>query len=99
MSAFTCEHGDTYPLFGVGGGQTLADEIGVPLLGQIPIEAAVAAGGDAGQPVAFGGTGPAAQAFRAIAQRIATEIAPPTNMAGCSARLLDAVQAALGPKS
>ena len=98
MSAFTCDHGETYPLFGVGGGQTLADEIGVPLLGQIPIEAAVAAGGDAGQPVAFGGTGPAAQAFRAIAERIATEVAPPTNMAGCSARLLDAVHVALGPK-
>ena len=98
MSTFTCDHGETYPLFGVGGGQTLADEIGVPLLGQIPIEAAVAAGGDAGEPVAFGGTGPAAQAFRAIAQRIATEIAPPTNMAGCSARMLDAVEIALGPK-
>jgi len=97
MSAFTCEHGETYPLFGTGGGQALADEIGVELLGQVPLEAAVAAGGDEGVPVVLDGTGPAAQAFRAIAERIATETAPPVNMAGCSARLLDAVEKALGP--
>ena len=36
------------PLFGSGRGQALADEIGAPLLARIPIEAAVAAGGDAG---------------------------------------------------
>ena len=53
MSAFTCEHGTRYALFGEGGGQALADEIGVELLGQVPIEAAVAAGGDAGVPVAL----------------------------------------------
>src|SRR5207344_2816232 len=53
MSAFTCEHGETYPLFGVGGGQALADEIGVPLIGQIPLEPAVGAGGDSGVPVAM----------------------------------------------
>jgi ATP-binding protein involved in chromosome partitioning len=97
MSAFTCDHGESYPLFGTGGGQTLADEIGVELLGQVPLEAAVAAGGDAGTPVVLDGTGPAAAAFAAIAERVATEIAPPVDMAGCSARLLDAVEQALGP--
>ena len=97
MSAFTCDHGERYALFGSGGGQTLADEIGVELLGQIPLEPAVAAGGDAGVPVVLEGDGPAADAFRAIAAQLATEIAPPVNMAGCSARLLDAVEKALGP--
>ena len=53
MSAFTCEHGESYALFGSGGGQALADEIGVPLLGRVPIESAVSAGGDAGAPVAI----------------------------------------------
>jgi ATP-binding protein involved in chromosome partitioning len=96
MSAFTCDHGTTYALFGSGGGQRLADEVGVPLLASIPLETAVASGGDTGQPVAESGTGPAAQAFRAAAQRIATEVAPPVDMKGCSARLLDAVEAALG---
>ena len=69
MSAFTCEHGTSYALFGTGGGQTLADEIGVALLGQVPIEAGVAAGGDSGEPVAIAGIGPAADAFRAIAEQ------------------------------
>jgi ATP-binding protein involved in chromosome partitioning len=94
MSAFTCEHGETYALFGAGGGQTLADEIGVPLLGSVPIEAGVAAGGDSGEPVALSGVGPAADAFRAIAELLATEIAPPVDTAGCSARMLDMVAAA-----
>jgi hypothetical protein len=47
MSAFECDHGESYALFGTGGGQALADEIGVELLGQVPIEPTVAAGGDA----------------------------------------------------
>jgi ATP-binding protein involved in chromosome partitioning len=98
MSAFTCEHGEHYALFGEGGGQALADEIGVDLLGQVPIEPAVAAGGDAGRPVALDGDGPAAQAFRAIAERIATDTVPAVQMAGCSARLLDTVEIALGKK-
>ena len=50
MTDFTCDHGEAYALFGAGGGAALADEIGVPLLGQVPLEPAVAAGGDAGRP-------------------------------------------------
>jgi ATP-binding protein involved in chromosome partitioning len=98
MSAFTCEHGESYALFGSGGGQALADEIGVPLLGRVPIEAAVSAGGDAGAPVAIAGTGAAADEFRAIARRLIDDIAPPANMAGCSARMLQMVTAALDAK-
>ena len=86
MSSFVCDHGSEYPLFGVGGGQALADEIGAPLLGQIPIEPTVAAGGDAGEPVSLAGSGPAADAFRAIADQIVRETVPPVQMAGCSAR-------------
>ena len=95
MSFFTCEHGETHLLFGEGGGQALADQIGVPLLGRIPLEPAVSAGGDTGRPVALEGRGPAAEEFRAIARRIIEEVAPPTNMAGCSARMLNLVNAAL----
>jgi len=94
MSAFTCDHGDTYPLFGEGGGETLATEVGVPLLGRVPIEPAVAAGSDAGQPVVLGDS-PAADAFRAIADRIVEEAVPPQEMAGCTARVLEAAEAAL----
>jgi ATP-binding protein involved in chromosome partitioning len=94
MSAFTCEHGTTYALFGEGGGAALARDAGVPLLGQVPLEPSVAAGGDTGEPVVLG-EGPAAEAFRAIADRILTEAIPPAELAGCSARMLDAAVAAL----
>jgi len=94
MSAFECDHGTTYALFGSGGGEALASEAGVPLLGQVPLEPSVAAGGDHGEPVALG-DGAAATAFRAIAERIVTDAVPPVAMAGCSARMLDAAVAAL----
>ncbi len=94
MSSFTCEHGTNYPLFGEGGGAALAHDAGVPLLGQVPLEQSVASGGDTGEPVALG-DGPAAVAFRAIADRILTEAIPPAELAGCSARMLDAAVAAL----
>ena len=81
-------------LFGEGGGAELAADAGVPLLGQIPLEPAVAAGGDDGEPVALG-EGPAAEAFRAIADHILTEAIPPAEMAGCCARMLEAAVAAL----
>jgi ATP-binding protein involved in chromosome partitioning len=94
MSSFECEHGGTYELFGSGGGEELARTAGVPLLGQIPLEPAVSAGGDAGQPVALG-EGRAAAAFRAIVDQLVDEYVPPVDMAGCSARLLETALAAL----
>jgi ATP-binding protein involved in chromosome partitioning len=100
MTDFECEHGSHYPLFGAGGGAALAAEIGVPLLGQVPLEPAVSAGGDAGRPVALGDDSPAAQAFAAITARL-DEVVPQLipvdgpDMAGCSAHLLDAVEVAI----
>ncbi len=101
MSSFTCDHGETYTLFGSGGGAALAADIDAPLLGQVPLEPAVAAGNDDGIPVSIDGTGPAAVVFRQIAARIIAEIAPPASgeqvdMAGCSVRMLDAIEAAFG---
>ena len=102
MSAFTCAHGERYELFGAGGGQALADEIGVPLLGQVPLESAVAQGGDAGRPVTLADhddRGPAATEFAAISARL-DDVVPPhatpdVDMSGCTARLLTAVAVAL----
>ena len=94
MSAFTCDHGESYALFGSGGGQALADDAGVPLLGQVPIEPLVSAGGDAGEPAVLGDS-PAADAFREIAQRLVPEAVPPAELAGCSARMLEMAVAAL----
>ena len=86
MSFFRCDHGEPYALFGEGGGRTLADEIGVELLGQVPIEPAVAAGSDAGEPVVLSGHGIAASVFAAIAERIIAETPLVEDMSGCSAR-------------
>lgn len=94
MSAFTCEHGTSYPLFGSGGGAALAAEAGVSLLASIPLEPSVAAGGDVGSPIALG-EGPAAEAFRDLAELVVSEVVPPVAMAGCSARMLNAAVAAL----
>ncbi|WP_208027537.1 Mrp/NBP35 family ATP-binding protein [Rhabdothermincola sediminis] len=94
MSSFECEHGSRYELFGSGGGAQLAHDAGIPLLGRVPIEPSVARGGDEGRPVALG-TGPAATAFREIADRLVEDYVPPADMAGCSARMLEAALAAL----
>ncbi|MER3453247.1 MAG: hypothetical protein C4344_06345 [Acidimicrobiia bacterium] len=93
MSGFTCAHGERYALFGDGGGRALAEEIGVPLLAEIPIDPAVAAGSDAGVPVALG-EGPVAAVFATLAHRIVTEVLPPLDMTGCTARMLAAASAA-----
>ena len=86
MSSFTDPHGGVHALFGSGGGQALADEIGVELLGQIPIEPAVAAGSDAGEPVVLSRTGAAATEFSRIAAKIIEETPDAVEMSGCSAR-------------
>ena len=95
MSAFECDHGSRYALFGEGGGERLAVQIGVPLLGSIPLDASVAAGGDAGRPVALDG------AFDDLAARV-VEAMPEVSdaaMASCSARLMEQVESVLGPSS
>jgi len=97
MSALTCEHGGTYEIFGSGGGQRLADQIGVPLIATVPLDASLAAGGDAGTPVALDDAGPLAGVFATIAERVVTEISPMVEMGSCSARLLERVEEALGP--
>ena len=94
MSAFTTPDGTSWPLFGEGGGKRLAEEIDAPLLGSIPLEPAVSAGGDTGQPVAMS-DGPASRAFHQIATRIVEEIAPPLDMAACSASVLNEVPVSL----
>ncbi len=85
MTSFTSPDGAAHNVFGEGGGEALAAEISVPLLAQIPLDAAVSAAGDNGEPLAQGA---AADAFSSLADKIVTEAAPP--MAGCTARLFAA---------
>jgi ATP-binding protein involved in chromosome partitioning len=72
MSWFTGDDGKRYELFGAGGGATLAADLGVPLMGQVPLVNAVRLGGDEGRPVtAVDPDGETAQAFRSIAEKLA----------------------------
>src|SRR3954463_9489819 len=65
MSSFTTPDGQRFQLFGEGGGQDLADEIGVPLLGKVPLTMPLREQADAGTPlVAEDPDDPAAQAIR-----------------------------------
>jgi ATP-binding protein involved in chromosome partitioning len=73
MSGYVCPHCGTHTeLFLSGGGERLAGELGVPLLGQIPLQAGMAQLADVGQPIVVSApTSPAAQALTAIAARTA----------------------------
>lgn len=92
MSSFVCAHGERYELFGSGGGQRLADEIGVPLLATIPLEPAVSTGGDRGEPAALDPGTPAGRAFAALVEAV-IERCPALQMSTCSARVLEALGA------
>lgn len=95
MSAFVAPDGECYEIFGQGGGQELADELGVPLLGQVPIDGSVASGGDDGAPVVLEEIpGAAGNALRAVADRLLEEV-PPVDMASCTARIFEAAEQAL----
>ena len=72
MSWFTGDDGTRYELFGRGGGAALAADLGVPLLGQVPLVPAIREGGDRGAPVVVADPeGEAAAAFAALAERLA----------------------------
>ncbi|MEJ7893840.1 MAG: Mrp/NBP35 family ATP-binding protein [Solirubrobacteraceae bacterium] len=71
MSSFTTPSGERFTIFGEGGGQALADEIGVPLLGKIPLTMPLRVQADAGLPLVFEDPDdPAAQALRQTARGI-----------------------------
>ena len=94
MSYLVTPDGDRQAVFGSGGGEALANEIGAPLLGRIPLDPAVAEGSDIGEPAVLG-DGAGARALESVAQALSKEHVPPVEMAGCSARMLDAAVAAL----
>jgi ATP-binding protein involved in chromosome partitioning len=71
MSWFTGDGGRQYPIFGEGGGATVAEKLGVDLLAQIPLVPALRAGADEGKPVVV--ADPEGEATAAF-DRLATEI-------------------------
>jgi ATP-binding protein involved in chromosome partitioning len=76
MSFFQCPHcGERTDIFGHGGARDEATRLGVPFLGAVPLLAGVRAAGDAGTPIVAGAPdGPAGQAFREIAAKLAATL-------------------------
>lgn len=71
MSWFELANGDKMPIFGSGGGARLALELGVPLLGEIPLWQPVREGGDSGTPIVISAPdSPAARAMTAVAEML-----------------------------
>jgi ATP-binding protein involved in chromosome partitioning len=76
MSAFVCPHcRHETKIFGEGGAEGLAKKFGIPVLGRIPLETDVRAGGDTGVPIAIGKPDSAvAAAFREVAGKVAAAL-------------------------
>lgn len=90
MAGFTAGDGETYDIFGSGGGRTLASDLGVPLLGSVPIDPRVAAGADVGHPVVDDQpSSPSASAIIDVADRVTT-ILPPLALEDCVGRITTA---------
>jgi len=90
MSYFVCGHcQERTEIFGHGGGVKMAEDMGIPMLGQIPIDTRVRAGGDEGRPIVSAAPeSPAAKAFAEVAGRVAAEISKQ------NARVLKVIQTA-----
>jgi ATP-binding protein involved in chromosome partitioning len=78
MSGYTCPHcGETEEIFGSGGGDALAGEMEIPLLGKVPLDPAVRTAGDEGRPTVISAPDSAAsRALRAVAETLAESLAP-----------------------
>jgi len=76
MSTFTCPHcGKDTDVFRRGGGERMSQQLGVPFLGAIPLDADIVTGGDEGRPIIVDRPNSvAAQAYRAIATTLADRL-------------------------
>jgi ATP-binding protein involved in chromosome partitioning len=81
MSYFICRHcGEREEIFGHGGGKKTASMLGVPFLGEVPIDPKVVVGGDSGEPiVVLDPAAPASEAFRAVARYVIADVAKRAN--------------------
>ncbi|HJM97990.1 MAG: Mrp/NBP35 family ATP-binding protein [Acidimicrobiales bacterium] len=84
MTSFINEDGKKYEIFGSGGGAQLAEELGVPLLGSIPIDPIVSQSSDNGSPIVLE-DGHASEALNAIVDEIIHSAVPRINPVDCTA--------------
>lgn len=75
MSYFTCKCGESHDIFGSGGAERVAQELGLDLLGKVPLEAKLRQGGDAGVPVLVGHPqSESARAYDSIAKNLMAKL-------------------------
>jgi ATP-binding protein involved in chromosome partitioning len=76
MSYFLCPHcQERTDIFAHGGAKKMAERLGVPFLGEIPLDVAIRAGGDSGKPVAaINPDAPYARPFKTLAQSVAAAV-------------------------
>ncbi|MEA1902233.1 MAG: P-loop NTPase, partial [Actinomycetota bacterium] len=73
--------------FGSGGGTDLANQLGVPQVGTVPLDPAVVTGGDEGRPVVTEEVlSPAAISYLSIAERV-VQLVPPADLETCTGRI------------
>jgi ATP-binding protein involved in chromosome partitioning len=94
MSGFDCSCGAHHDFFGTGGGLELSESLRVPLLAQITLDPDIAHGGDEGSPAVS--LEPRDGQLHLLAQRIVTDVAPQHGAIGCTARMLDSLERAVG---
>jgi ATP-binding protein involved in chromosome partitioning len=76
MSHYVCPNcSHEADIFGHGGGEQMAADLGVPFIGRVPIYQPIREGGDSGMPLMIGDPeSPAAKGFMAAAERLAAQI-------------------------
>lgn len=87
MSGFDCDCGATHALFGEGGGEALASDLGVPLIATIPLDPHVVPGGDNGIPVTIGQPGSAAGTALIATTETLVKLVPPAQLETCTGRI------------
>lgn len=76
MSYYICRHcGEREEIFGHGGGKKTAEMLGVPFLGEVPIDPKVVVGGDTGEPIVTADpSAPASLAFKELARQVVQQV-------------------------
>jgi ATP-binding protein involved in chromosome partitioning len=76
MSYFVCSNcGHRHEIFRHGGGRRVAEQLGLPFLGEVPIDPEVVIGGDEGRPIVIKNPGsPAAKAYAEVAGQVAARL-------------------------
>ncbi len=76
MSYYICPHCNSKdPIFGQGGGSRAAEQLGIPFLGEVPLDIAIRTQSDIGKPIVMAQPdAPSARTLRAIAERVAAQV-------------------------